>query len=564
MLSTRTYILTAAALILMGIAIATGYSQAKAPAPTDEDQELFKRMDQLYSVVQENYYDEVDLKDMFSGAMNGMLHKMDPHSLFVDVVDYGQMEEQYRGNYQGIGVSFIIIDDKITVMDVVDGGPSATAGLKMGDRIVEVEGESVVGITSDEVQEKLRGQGGTKVTVSLERPFHDELIKTTITRGYIPISSVDNPIMLDEKTGYVRVIRFARPTSGELEQALETLQEQGMERLVLDLRNNGGGLLPTAISLVDKFLSDERMVVFTAGRGEEDIEKYYTDGRGKDWTLPVVILINNFSASASEIVAGSLQDWDRAVVVGDTSFGKGIVQSGYVLSDRSRLLLTTSRYYTPTGRLIQRPYEGIDLEAYQMQLFEDSSSSTIDLNDNINADKPSYKTPSGRIVYGGGGITPDVVIEEDLMFDRFVYALNNQFITYFYARDYYWKHQDMDMTFAEYRANFEVTDEMLQELLTKARERDFEYYDREDGKLSDEQIAGKFAALSDDSKLFLKAELAQFYFGREKGYTIRRLNRDMIIEEAMKHFDMAKTLADNYDKIDPNHFAATIGSNKDN
>lgn len=558
MISTRKFLMAAAALVLLSLLISTGYSSVRSPQPTGDDKELYKKLEQLYNVIQANYHEDVEVKDLFSGALNGMLHQLDPHSTFIDVTDYGLMEEQYRGNYQGIGVSFIMIDDKITIMDVVEGGPSERAGLKMGDRIVEIEGESAVGITSNEVQEKLRGPGGSKVNVGIERAGHKDLISVSITRGYIPIRSVENAFMLDDNTGYVRVTRFARPTSSELEQALLQLDSSGMKQLVLDLRGNGGGLLPTAIQLVDKFLSGRRMVVFTGGQTEGSFQQFYTSERGRDWELPLVILIDHFSASASEIVSGSLQDWDRALVIGDTSFGKGVIQSGFILTDNSRLLLTTSQYFTPTGRLIQRPYKGIDLETYQMQGLDDVDPNYLDEEKEVDTDKPTYLTPSGRTVYGGGGITPDIKIDAELMFDPFVYSLSRQFITYFWGREEYWRNPDLDLSFDEYRESFEITDAMMADLLEKARERDFSYYPREGGQFSDAEIAAKFEEVKDDIKLLMKAELAQFHYGREMGYVIRRLARDQVLKEALGHFDLAREIAKNHQDIDPNHFAATV------
>lgn len=557
-MTTRTFVFGSVALIALSVLLVQSYSQDVSALVTKEDTELFDRLEDLYNTIEQNYYGTVDLKTLFSGTLNGMLHQLDPHSTFIDVSDYALMEEQYRGNYQGIGVSFVMLDDKITVMEVFPHGPSDRAGLKMGDQIVEIDGQSALGIDSDEVQRRLRGRGGTKVTVKIERPQHADKVETTITRGQVPIKSVDNEMMLDDKTGYVRVVRFAGPTGNELERALLRLQAEGMKQLVLDLRGNGGGLLPTANNLVDKFLSQKRLIVYTDGQSPSARRAYYSSSNGQNWDLPLVILIDHFSASASEIVAGALQDWDRAVIVGDTSFGKGLVQSRFILKDQSSLLLTTSHYYTPTGRLIQRPYKGIDLETYQLQGLDDFDPNSVSETPEIPEDKPTYLTASGRSVYGGGGITPDVVTKSEYLFDLFVYSLNNQFISFLYGRDYYWRHPEIGMDFETFRKEFQVSDEMLGEMLDLAKKRDFSYYPRGGKKMTVEQLEAKYWELSDQIKLFLKAELAQFYYGRSYGFTIRRLARDKQIATARKQFDRAAELAEIHKKIAPEYFAEQL------
>jgi carboxyl-terminal processing protease len=556
MTTSRLFTLMAVTVLAGSAFLAVTYSQELAPTATKEDVELFEKLDELYRVIEENFYAEPSVKDLFSGAVNGMLHELDPHSGFVDAEDYPRIEEQYRGNYSGIGVSFVMLDDKITVVDVVKGGPSDKAGLQMGDFIVEIEGESAVGLTSDEVQEKLRGPSGTDVAVGLERAAHADLVHTTITRGYIPIESVQNAMMLDDKTGYVQITRFARPTSVELERALQSLEGAGMEQLILDLRGNGGGLLGTAIELTDKFLTGERLIVYTDGQTEGAYQSFRSYKNGRNWNMPLIILINHSSASASEIVAGALQDWDRALIVGETSFGKGLVQSSYVLDDRSRLLLTTSHYFTPTGRLIQRPYKGIDLETYQMMGLDGVDSGAWEAESEVNADKPVYMTPSGRTVYGGGGITPDVEVKSDQMFDRFVYSMANQFIFFFYGREYAMTHPIDGMSFEEYFAKFKVDEKMLRGLLAKAQEREFVYYPERGRIFTDEQVEETFWQLKDQLALYLKSELAQFYFERPKGYTIRVLTRDNVLAQARKSFEAARMLAEEQTGIDPDHFAA--------
>jgi len=525
MTASRKFIAAAAAVVLISVLISLAYSRETPLQADPQDIREFEQLSGLYKTIAENYYSDLSVKDAFTGALNGMLHQLDPHSNFIDVSDYAAMEEQYRGDYQGIGVSFIMFDDKITVMDVIPGGPSDRVGIRMGDQIVEIEGESAIGIESEEVQRRLRGKGGTKVSVGIERPYHDGLVPVTITRGKIPIASVENTFMLDEATGYIRISRFGRKTSRELEEALQKLSREGMKQLVLDLRGNTGGYLETSIQLVDKFIYGRRLIVYTDGREKTTRETYYSFKGNRYWDLPLVVLIDHLSASASEIVSGALQDWDRAVIVGQTSFGKGLVQTGFVLKDYSRLLLTTARYYTPSGRLIQRDYKGVDLETYQAQAYADYDPSEITINEVAN-DKPVYLTAKGRKVYGGGGITPDVVVKGELMFDPFIYSLSNNMITFVYARDYFWRHRDEWPDFDGFSSRFELSDDELRRLLRTARERKFVFYPRRGEALSDERMEERFWELADQLRLFVKAEIAQFYFGRTAGFTIRRLARD--------------------------------------
>ena len=554
--TSRKFLLGSLALLALTTTLSVVYSQVVSPNPVEEDVVLYDRLNKLYEAIEDNYYTEVSLKDAFSESIRGLLAELDPHSTFIDAVDYPEIEEQYRGNYQGIGVSFVNLDEKITVVDVSEDGPSDKAGLEMGDRIVEINGKSAVGITNDEIMERLRGPDGTSVDVGVERPGHSKLFRTTITRGQIPIRSVENAMMLDNKTGYVRVKKFTRPTAFELQHALMNMEKMGMKRLVLDLRGNGGGLLSTAISMTDLFLTGKRMIVYTDGQTLNSEQQFYSRNEGENWELPLVILIDHSSASASEIVSGALQDWDRALIVGETSFGKGLVQSGYILTDNSRLLLTTSHYYTPTGRLIQRPYKGLELETYMMEGLDDiDPNSSSESNDGLE-DKPVYLTPSGRKVFGGGGITPDVEIKADRMFDPLVISLSNQLVSFMYGREYYWQHHDEHKDFTEYQANFQVTDEMLADFLKVIKQRDFEFYPRRGEKYSEAQLEAEFWKLKDQVKLLLKAELAQFYFGRSKGYAIRRLEKDTVLKSIDKLFLQADKLAENHQNINPDHFAS--------
>ena len=554
MTGTQRFLLGSVAVVLISAFIALTYAQDAGTTATPEDTKEFERLTELYSIIEQNYFGEFDVKNAFTGALNGMLNQLDPHSTFIDISDYALMEERYRGDYQGIGVSFIMLDDKITIMDVMAGGPSDRIGIHMGDQIVEIEGEDAIGLDSDEVQNRLRGPDGTKVFVKIQRPHNEELVPFTITRGQIPIASVENSFMLDRKTGYIRVTRFARKTSRELEAELESLSKQGMRRLVLDLRGNTGGYLETSIQLVDKFIPGRRLIVYTDGQAKGSRERFYSYDGNKYWDLPLVVLVDHVSASASEIVAGALQDWDRAVIAGQTSFGKGLVQTGFRLGDGSRLLLTTSRYYTPSGRLIQRDYKGVDLETYQVQGYFDYDSGDFNVTE-VEGERPVYLTANGRTVYGGGGITPDEVIDGELMFDPLIYSLNNNLMTFLYGRDYFWRHSGEWTDLGRFMQEFEVNGAMLSDLLQLAKERNYVFYPRRGAALSDTEMEKQFWELEEQLKVFIKAEIAQFYFDRNAGFAIRRLARDRQLSSVVDLFKAAEALADGQSEISPEIFA---------
>jgi carboxyl-terminal processing protease len=584
MLGKSRLIIASAAVVILSALIASTFSQSVDPLAVYNDEENFKKLAQLYDILQENYFEEVNVGDIFSDAVNSILVDLDPHSVFIDYADYVRREEEYRGNYQGIGVTFVMLDDKITVTDVVTGGPSDRAGLKMGDRIVEIEGDSALGLENTEVQRRLRGPANSPVSVKIERPFHEQLIPVTITRGEIKIASVENIIMLDADTGYVRITRFAEPTSRELEQALLELESTGMKQLILDLRGNTGGLLETAFWTADKFLPGERLIVYTNGRTEDSHFPLYSRAGNRYWDVPLVVLIDHASASGSEIVAGALQDWDRAVIAGQTSFGKGLVQTNYILRDRSRLMLTTARYYTPSGRLIQREYQGVDIDTYQIEGLDDYDPNDVTVEDSP-AELPLFKTAMGRPVYGGGGVTPDVMVEGEAVFDRMVYSFDYQLHMFLWTCDYYWKHPELQQRFEGYRLSynnydmrlrnqllerynteFSVSEEMLRELLEFVKNRGFVFYTTQGEQLTEDELNRKYWELADQFRLYLKAEIAEFIFGRSAGFHLRRAvsNRDTQLARARQEFGNAAELLAHQTEIDPDVFSErrAVGGNR--
>ena len=388
--------------IVLGWALVAAPLGAQTPAAADPDTER-ATLEDILDLVRNNYVEEIPPNALLDGAIEGLLRRLDPHSNYVDARRYEQMSERNRGEYDGIGISFGSNGGSLTVITAIEGTPSDRLGVRAGDRIVKIEGESTAAFSEQEVLDRLRGPDGTMVHVSIQRPGAPDLIEMAIPRQRIPIKSVPYSFLIGRDIGYVRIIRFSATTGHELQSALTQLEASGMKRLLLDLRGNPGGYLEQAVEVAQQFIPDGQVVVYTRGRVRGASEEHYAAASGGPRNLPVVVLVNHATASAAEIVAGALQDWDRGLIVGQTTFGKGLVQRQYRLRDGSAVFLTVGRYYTPSGRLIQRPYAP-DKITYYAEGYDD-----LDPNAEAHPDGDStYRTASGRPVYGGGGITPDV------------------------------------------------------------------------------------------------------------------------------------------------------------
>ena len=390
------------AVIVVGLsALAGGLFGARALATQDRVAEQYKVFSHALAAIEANYVDEVDPERLVYSAINGMLQTLDPHSSFMNPRSYSQMRERQEGRYYGLGITIQVLNGDITVMALFGGAPAYLRGLRRGDIIAEVEGESAKGWTSDQAVTRLRGPKGSVVKIAIRRSGYDELIPLEVTRDEINIPTILGSFMVDEAVAYVRLRDFSETTNHDLGLALEELASQGMQKLLLDLRDNPGGPLDQAIQVANRFLPRGDMIVYTRGRIKNSDQDYYASEDSDFTELPLVVLVNRNSASASEIVAGAIQDHDRGLIVGETTFGKALVQSIYRVSQGAGLALTTARYYTPSGRLIQRPWDGTFDEYLTYSLREQQGE-----REHLTADL-KY-TDAGRQVYSGGGIEPDM------------------------------------------------------------------------------------------------------------------------------------------------------------
>jgi len=392
--------LSAAVFVIVVCALVGGFFGRSALVAQDRVPDQYKVFTAAVAAVENEYSGQVESDRLVYGAISGMLQTLDPHSSFFDPKSYSQMRERQEGRYYGLGISISVIGEDITVANVFEASPAYQKGIRRGDVIAKIEGEDTKGWTSEKAVAKLRGQKGTFVNVGMKRSGYDKLIDLQVMRDEIHIPTVPSAFMLDSSTGYIKLREFGENTDAELGKALKDLSAKGMKRLVLDLRANPGGALDQAIKVANRFLPRGDMIVYTRGRVQNSDQDYRATEQSEYLNLPMITLVNRSSASASEIVSGALQDHDRSLVVGETTFGKALVQSVYRVSGGAGAAITTARYYTPSGRLIQRPWDGS---------FDEYLSYTAREQDPNKVHKPEELkyTDVGRKVYSGGGVEPD-------------------------------------------------------------------------------------------------------------------------------------------------------------
>ena len=461
----------------------------------------------VLNYINEDYFEPVELDKLMEGAIGGVLDELDPHSVYIPSGELKEISEQLKGEFQGIGIEFDVLNGNLTVIAPVADSPSEHVGLLSGDQIIKIDKKDAFGITKEGVFKALRGKKGSKVTVTIKRIGTPKPFDVIIIRDNIPLYSVRTAIMLDSQTGYVWLTRFSETSLYEVKSAMSELSQKGMQRLVLDLRNNSGGLLTQAAEIANLFISKTDTLVYTRGKRKELEQVFIADPRKGNNKFPLVVLINRGSASASEIVAGAVQDLDRGIIVGETTFGKGLVQRQISLSDGSAIRITIAQYYTPSGRLIQREYEnGHDYEYYSDMFIENREV----VVDSLKKLRPKHFTRNGRVVYGGGGITPDVLSS----WKSGITAETQSLITNPNRPIFNWasKHsqsikKDFD-SFENFNTSWVLSDELYKGFLSF---------------LISEKIEFDRSAIAEDSKYIktrIKAQIAATLWGRDEYYKI--------------------------------------------
>lgn len=396
--------------IVLGIVIGNYISTKKFTLDKD------RKINAVLNLIQSEYVDSIDVKDLVEQAIPAIIGNLDPHSYYIPASDIRAENEKLDGSMSGIGVSFFMMNDTANVDQVIPNGPAEKVGMLAGDRIISVNGESIVGgtLTSEGIRSKIRGEKGTKVRIGVKRNTSKKTLTFTITRDDIPMNTIDVSYMLDDKTGYIKIAQFGKNTYDEFFAALSKLKKDGASRYIVDLRGNPGGYMEMAILMVNEFLEQGELIVYTKGRKEREDIQVWSDDQGSFHDAQVAVLIDEYSASASEIMAGALQDNDRGLVVGRRSFGKGLVQKQIYLPDSSAIRLTIARYYTPSHRCIQKDYTLGDEDDYSKELYDRYTHGELYSADSIKVDKSRiFRTANGRIVYGGGGIVPDIFVPND-------------------------------------------------------------------------------------------------------------------------------------------------------
>ena len=472
--------------IFLALAVICGIFIGAAMSKKGSEQSIagnYLRYAEILNYIQQDYVDTVNIDKLVDYSITQMLEKLDPHTAYIPASDRQIADSQLESNFEGIGIEFNIIKDTIYVVSPISGGPSEKAGLMAGDKIIKVDSALVAGngVTSAIVFKKLRGKKDSKVLLTIKRRSSDKLLTYTIIRDKIPTYSIDAAYMIDKTTGYIKISRFGDKTYDEFLVALNDLKSQGMKRMMIDLKDNGGGYLDRATNIADQLISGNKMIVYTDGKDTKYDQEIRARITGAFESGPLVVLINEGSASASEILSGALQDNDRGLIVGRRSFGKGLVQMPVNLNDGSELRITISRYYTPSGRSIQKPYDKEDAAAYDSDLLsryqhgEFFHADSIHFNDSL-----KYKTVKGRTVYGGGGIMPDVFVGRDTSeYTKYLMGLFNENVVREYTLNYYQENKSTltKMGYDAYLKTFVVSEAMLKDVIALATKNGVKYND---------------------------------------------------------------------------------------
>jgi carboxyl-terminal processing protease len=492
------------------------------------------KIGEILNYTEKYYVDTVNSQTLTEDAIKGMFSELDPHTVYIPASEQATEEESFRGNFEGIGIEFQIMNDTITVVSPITGGPSETVGILSGDRIVKIDGKKCVGFKSADVVKKLRGTKGTKVNLTIFRPSLKKTIDFTVVRETINLYSIDASVMVDNQTGYINLTRFSETTTDEMQNALKDLTSKGMKRLILDLRNNPGGYLNQAANVADMFIDGDKMIVYTKGRVKSSDDEFRAEKTYPFEKLPLIVLVNRGSASASEIVSGAIQDWDRGLIVGETTFGKGLVQRPFEFSDGSAVRITIAKYFTPSGREIQRSYK--DKKKYYEEVIDrqESEGENVDHKTEKDTVKPKYKTKNGRIVYGGGGITPDYIVESGKV-SNYSIELRRNNAYYQYVRKYLDKNgtkirEQYKNDVKKFLKDFKFDDGVLQDFTKYAETLKVKY----DSK--------GFASDKENIRKTLKAFTARDLY-KNAGWYLTLLQSDRQFEKAIDLFPEAQKIS---------------------
>ena len=518
-------------LLLLAIVLAIPFGKASAQETVQENQLKFAR---LLRLVDGYYVDSANVEQLTEDAIVHLLSELDPHSTYISKEEVAKMNEGLKGNFEGIGISFNIYKDTLLVTTTISGGPSEKVGLRAGDRIVEVDGKNVagIGLKNSDVFDLLRGKKGTEVNLKIVRKTSPAPLVFKVIRDKIPIFSLDASYMLDESTGYIKLNKFSATTNDEFEEAIKELKTQNLQNLVLDLRGNGGGYLNAAVAISDQFLNDDHLIVYTNGRNDPKRD-YDATNNGYFEKGNLVILTDEGTASASEIVSGAVQDWDRGLIIGRRSFGKGLVQKPFFLTDGSMVRLTTAHYYTPSGRCIQKPYDD-GVGEYKKDYFNRMSNGEMFSADSIHFDDDlKHKTlVNGRNVYGGGGIMPDIFVPLDTSHHySYLNKLRRKNVTYNFVLDFVDQNREsIHQKYSDFEAfneNFKITDDVVSEVVERGVK---------EGVEKDEE---SLEFVKESLRKELKAYIARDLFSRNDMFKVLNGDDD-VISKALEVLDNQK------------------------
>ena len=519
--------LAIAVAVVVGIFIGSRFNVNKPVAAND------RKLNAILNLISQDYVDTTNLHDLVEMSIPEILSKLDPHTSYFSAEELKAATDDLNGSFSGIGVSFMILNDTICVETVIPGGPSEKVGLMPGDKIVTIDDSTATGenVTNAMVIKRLRGNKGSKVKLGIKRQNTSKTLTYTVTRGDIPVNTVDAHYMIDKNTGYIKINQFGRHTYDEFITAMASLDEDGAKRYIIDLRGNGGGFMEMAVLMANEFLPADCPIVFTKGRYKRDDSEVWSDGNGSFQNAELAVLIDEFSASASEIFAGAMQDNDRGLIVGCRSFGKGLVQKEFVLPDSSAIRLTTARYYTPSGRCIQKEYKD-GMQNYEKELMDRYVNGELYSQDSMKIDKSQvFTTRYGRTVYGGGGIVPDVFVARDTT------GITNYYIEVYNAgllQRYAFNYCNTN------RASLNKMDDYMQFMRMAPTDdaliKDFADYANANG------IAPRWYYINQSHDMistFIKALIARDIFGSEAFYPIYNRN-DKTVQEALKALNKHK------------------------